>query len=121
MSEDYSEYPPKVRKWTSEFKFRAHRYWRKDELPEPYKTQWVPETPPKEPTNNPWVDILQKQSDAPESTQTCRPSKWRYDKQYRNGAKYQHGSPLVDKDGWFVFVEYFHMVYFDSFCTILRF
>ena len=102
MSEDYSEYPPKVRKWTSEFKFRAHRYWRKDELPEPYKTQWVPETPPKEPTNNPWVDILQKQSDAPESTQTCRPSKWRYDKQYRNGAKYQHGSPLVDKDGWFI-------------------
>ena len=107
MSEDLTDFPPKVRKWSSEFKFRAHKYWKKQELPESYKTQWVPETPPKEPTNNPWVDILQKQPDAPESTQTCRPSKWQYSKIYRHGAKYQHGSPLVDKVEWFVFVDTF--------------
>ena len=95
-------YPKKVRAWTSEFKFRANRYWRKDSLPGKYKKNWVPETPPKQPTDNPWVDCLEKSPSAPESTQTCRPSKWKYGPQYRNGATYSHGRPFVDKDGWFI-------------------
>ena len=98
--EDF-QYPKKARAWTSEFKFRAHKRWKKSELPGSYKTNWVPETPPKFPTDNPWVDCLQKQPDAPESTQTCHPSKWVYDSRFRGGAHYSHGRPFVDKDGWF--------------------
>jgi len=95
-------YPKKVRAWTSEFKFRANRYWRKDSLPGKYKKEWVPETPPTQPTDNPWVDCLIRSPTAPESTQTCRPSKWKYGSQYREGATYSHGRPFVEKDGWFI-------------------
>ena len=97
------DFPKKKRKWSTDFKFRAQRCWRKDELPDKngLKANWVPETPPKMPTDNPWVDCLIKQPDAPESTQTCYPSKWKYGSQYRNGARYSFGQPFVDKDRWF--------------------
>ena len=98
---DTHEFPKKKRLWNAEFRFRANRYWKKSSLPAQYQRDWVPETPPQQPTDNPWVDSLQKQPDAPESTQTCRPSKWKYGQQYRNGAYYSHGRPFVDKDGWF--------------------
>ena len=110
MSEDEINFPNKQRLWSSEFKFRANRTWKKSSLPGQYGRDWVPETPPKQPTDNPWVDCLQKQPDAPESTQTCRPSMWKYGSQYRHGAYYSHGRPFVDKDGWFDFVEVFRRV-----------
>ena len=100
--EDGNKLPKKERLWTSEFKFRANRFWTKSSLPGKYKRLWVPETPPKKPTNNPYVDRLRKQPTAPESYQTCRPSKWKYGPQYRRGAYYSHGYPFVDKDGWFI-------------------
>ena len=103
MSEDENfEYPKKKRLWSPEFKFRAKRYWRKTELPGKYGREWVPETPPKMPTDNPWVDSLIKSPTAPESQQTCHPSVWKYGSQYRNGARYRSGQPFVDKDGWFI-------------------
>ena len=121
---DEITFPKKKRLWSSEFKFRANRYWKKSSLPGTYKRDWVPETPPKQPTDNPWVDNLQKQPNAPESTQTCHPSKWKYGSQYRNGAYYSHGRPFVDKDGWFCicgrFYECFAPNCRNHFCSIIQ-
>ena len=102
MSKPDMEFPKKVRKWTADFTFRAEKRWYKSELSGNAKKEWVPETPPKVPTDNPWVDVLQIQPDAPESQQTCHPSRWKYGQQYRAGARYDFGRPFVDKDGWFI-------------------
>ena len=104
MSEDenMSDYPKKKRIWNTEFKIRATGYLRKDKLPAKLRRKWVPETPPKIPTDNPWVDSLVKSPTAPESTQTCYPSMWKYSNEFRHGARYKHGRPFVDKDRWFI-------------------
>ena len=95
------EFPKKVRAWTSEFTRRAKKQWYKGELTGKLQSEWEPESPPKVPTDNPWVDCLIKQPNAPESHQTCHPSKWKYGAKYRAGARYSFGVPFVDKDGWF--------------------
>ena len=99
---DESEYPKKVRAYSPDFVRRSKKRWYKDELSGDLKFEWEPETPPRAPTDNPWVDCLYKQPNAPESFQTCHPSKWKYGDQYRTGARYSFGRPFVDKDGWFI-------------------
>lgn len=104
---DNFDFPKKVRKYDADFQHRSKKSWYKSELTGKLKTNWAPETPPKLPTDNPWVDSLDKQPNAPESHQTCHPSKWKYGKQYRAGAHYSFGRPFVDKDGWFILWKFY--------------
>ena len=106
-TDENRDFPKKKRDWSLDFKFRSTKYWNKRDLPKAKQPKWVPETPPRVPTDNPWVDCLYPQPNAPESTQTCHPSVWKYDKRYKAGARYSFGRPFVDKDGWFIFVDAF--------------
>ena len=106
--ESPSSFPPKQRVWDKAFRTKSAWYWNKhDFLPhKPEHRLWEPESPPKMPTNNPWVDLLTRNPDAPEVTQTCYPSKWVYGRTVNpsrpGNAKYQHGKPFVEKDRWFI-------------------
>ena len=92
-------YPVKERVWDWSFKKRSTWRWHKHDFVGAENRDWEPENPPKMPTNNPWVDLLSKQPNAPETKQKCWPCVWKYDKKYRSGAKYVYGKPFVDKAG----------------------
>ena len=93
-----AEVPVKERVWDRNFRQRSTWRWNKFDFVGEENKNWEPEDPPKMPTNNPWVDRLEKQPDAPETQQKCWACSWKHDKRFSKGIKYEYGRPILHKE-----------------------